>query len=85
LEGVPAGRRHLRVHDGHYTFMHPGEARLITPELLRATHLVGTAEELIEALRELDRQGLDELAFQLGTTAKYRFTEEFARRVMRKL
>jgi alkanesulfonate monooxygenase SsuD/methylene tetrahydromethanopterin reductase-like flavin-dependent oxidoreductase (luciferase family) len=85
LEGVPERERHLRVHDGHYTFMHPGEAQLITPELIRATHLVGTADELVEELRELARQGLDELAFQLGTTVKYRFTEEFARRVLRRL
>ena len=85
LEGVPARERHLRVHDGHYTFMHPGEERLITPELIRATHMVGTAEELVEQLRELARQGLDELAFQLGTKVKYRFTEEFARRVLRRL
>jgi alkanesulfonate monooxygenase SsuD/methylene tetrahydromethanopterin reductase-like flavin-dependent oxidoreductase (luciferase family) len=85
LGDVPPDRRHLRVHDGHYTFMHPGEERLITPELLRATHLVGTADELVETIRDLERQGLDELAFQLGTSVKYRFTEEFARRVLRRL
>ena len=85
LESVPPRERHLRVHDGHYTFMHPGEEKLITPELIRATHLVGTADELVEQLRELDRQGLDELAFQLGTKVKYRFTEEFARRVLHRL
>ena len=85
LEGVPARERHLRVHDGHYTFMHPGEERLITPELIRATHMVGTAEELVEQLRELARQGLDELGFQNCTRLKYRFTEEFARKVMAKL
>jgi hypothetical protein len=65
--------------------MHPGEERLITPELIRATHMVGTAEELVEQLRELARQGLDELGFQNCTRLKYRFTEEFARKVMAKL
>jgi alkanesulfonate monooxygenase SsuD/methylene tetrahydromethanopterin reductase-like flavin-dependent oxidoreductase (luciferase family) len=85
LADVPLARRHLRVHDGHYTFLHPGEERLVTPDLIRATHLVGTADELVERLRELAAAGLDELAFLLGTPARYRFAEEFARRVLRRL
>jgi alkanesulfonate monooxygenase SsuD/methylene tetrahydromethanopterin reductase-like flavin-dependent oxidoreductase (luciferase family) len=85
LAGIPESHRHLRVHDGHYTFMHPGEAELITPEVIRATHLVGTADELVEQLRELERAGLHELSFLLGTPDKERFIEEFALRVRDRL
>lgn len=62
--------------------MHPGEAELIDAELIRATCLVGTADELVERIRELERQGLQELMFATGVAAKWRFAEEFARRVM---
>ena len=82
LEEVPREHRHFRTHEFHYTRMHPGEAELIDADLIRATCLVGTAEELIEQIQELERQGLQELMFATGVDAKWRFAEEFSRRVM---
>src|SRR5207302_3457573 len=69
----------------HYTALHPGEAELIDAELIRATCLVGTAEELIEQMRELERQGLQELMFATGNDEKWRFAEAFSRQVMARL
>jgi len=57
-------------------------AELIDAELVRTTCLVGTAEELIERIRELERGGLRELMWAAGTDEKWRFSQEFARRVM---
>jgi len=79
---VPREHRHFRTHEGHYTYLHPGEAELIDAELVRATCLVGTAEELIERIRALERDGLRELMFATGVDEKWRFSQEFARRVM---
>jgi len=82
VEATPAAHRHFRTHEGHYTYLHPGEAELIDAELVRATCLVGEADELIERIRELERGGLRELMFATGVDEKWRFSQEFARRVM---
>ncbi len=82
---VPAAHWHFRTHEYHYTALHPGEAALIDAELIRATCMVGTAEELIEQIRELERQGLQELMFATGNDEKWRFAEAFSRQVMAKL
>jgi len=82
VEQTPPEHRHFRTHEFHYTYLHPGEAELIDADLIRATCLVGTADELIERIRELEREGLQELMFATGVDEKWRFAEEFARRVM---
>jgi alkanesulfonate monooxygenase SsuD/methylene tetrahydromethanopterin reductase-like flavin-dependent oxidoreductase (luciferase family) len=82
VEETPLAHRHFRTHEYHYTYLHPGEAELIDADLIRATCLVGTADELVEQIRELEQQGPQELMFATGTDAKWRFAEEFARRVM---
>jgi alkanesulfonate monooxygenase SsuD/methylene tetrahydromethanopterin reductase-like flavin-dependent oxidoreductase (luciferase family) len=82
VEATPPSHRHLRTHEFHYTFLHPGEAELIDADLIRATCLAGPAEALVEQIRELERQGLQELMFATGVDAKWRFAEDFARRVM---
>jgi len=74
--------RHFRTHERHYTYLHPGEAELIDAELIRATCLVEEADELIERIRELEGGGLLELMFATGVDEKWRFSEEFARRVV---
>jgi alkanesulfonate monooxygenase SsuD/methylene tetrahydromethanopterin reductase-like flavin-dependent oxidoreductase (luciferase family) len=82
VEATPPEHRHFRTHEFHYTRLHPGEAELIDADLVRATCLVGTADELIERIQELERQGLQELMFATGVDAKWRFAEDFSRRVM---
>jgi 5,10-methylenetetrahydromethanopterin reductase len=82
VEKTPPERRHFRTHEFHYTYLHPGEAELIDADLIRATCLVGTADEVVERIQELERQGLQELMFATGVDEKWRFAEEFARRVV---
>lgn len=82
---TPAEHWHFRTHEYHYTALHPGEAELIDAELIRATCLVGTADELIEQIRALERQGLQELMFATGNDEKWHFAEAFAQQVMARL
>jgi len=42
---------------------------------------VGEADALIERIRELERGGVRELMFATAVDKKWRFSEEFARRV----
>ena len=85
VERTPPEHRHFRTHELHYTALHPGEAELIDADLIRATCLVGVADELVEQIRELERQGLEELMFATGVDEKWRFAEEFSRQVMARL
>jgi alkanesulfonate monooxygenase SsuD/methylene tetrahydromethanopterin reductase-like flavin-dependent oxidoreductase (luciferase family) len=85
VEQTPPEHRHFRTHEFHYTALHPGEAELIDAQLIRDTCLVGTPDELIERIRELEVQGLQELIFAVGTGAKWRLAEDFARQVMARL
>src|SRR5207245_11675924 len=62
-----------------------GEAELIDASLIRATCLVGTADALVEQVRELERQGLQELVFAIGVDEKWRVAEAFARGVIARL
>jgi alkanesulfonate monooxygenase SsuD/methylene tetrahydromethanopterin reductase-like flavin-dependent oxidoreductase (luciferase family) len=85
VEQTPPAHRHFRTHEFHYTYLHPGEAELIDAGLIRATCLVGTADELVERVRELERQGLQELMFAIGVDEKWRVAEAFAREVIARL
>ncbi|HEX3177264.1 MAG TPA: LLM class flavin-dependent oxidoreductase [Methylomirabilota bacterium] len=85
VESTPPAHRHFRTHEFHYTRLHAGEAELIDAALIRATCLVGTAEELVEQIRELERQGLQELMFATGTGEKWHLAEALALRVLPRL
>jgi alkanesulfonate monooxygenase SsuD/methylene tetrahydromethanopterin reductase-like flavin-dependent oxidoreductase (luciferase family) len=85
VEQTPPEHRHFRTHEFHYTALHPGEAALIDEQLIRDTCLVGTADELVERVRALEADGLQELIFATGNDAKWRLAEDFARQVMARL
>lgn len=61
VEATPEDRRHLRVHAGHNCWVIPEEEQFVTPELIDATCLVGTRDQLIERLEGLDDAGLDQV------------------------
>jgi hypothetical protein len=61
LAGFP-GERHSHTHRGHLSHLQPGEEKVLTDEIVRMTTLTGSAEEIADRLRELDRAGLDNLS-----------------------
>jgi 5,10-methylenetetrahydromethanopterin reductase len=61
VEAEPLERRHLCVHQGHNCWVVPDEERFVTPDLIAASCLVGTPDELVERVRALDDAGLDQL------------------------
>ncbi|MGE0622067.1 MAG: LLM class flavin-dependent oxidoreductase [Pseudomonadales bacterium] len=60
----PADAKYLSNHRGHLMFVRPEETHL-TPELVKATTLSGTREELVERLRALAAAGYDQVTVQL--------------------
>ncbi len=81
LDEVPAERLHLRIHEGHNCWVIPEEERFVTAELLDATCLIGTAEQLATRLAELDDAGLDQVVLLPPLEAKERVLRSVAEHV----
>lgn len=74
-----------KLHESHYSFLDPEEARFITPELIKAFCIAGQPEEIIEQLHTLEAQGLNAISFIAPEEQVYRVYEDFAREVIAKL
>jgi len=85
LNAAPPEVRHQRLHNSHYSFVDPEEARFITPDLIKATCLTGTPEEVVEKLQTLEQQGLNQIMLYPPLNRQYRVIEDFAERVMARL
>jgi 5,10-methylenetetrahydromethanopterin reductase len=85
LDEAPPDVRHQRLHGSHYSFLDPDEARFLTPQLIQGSCLAGTPEELVEQVRELERQGLRAIMLYPPLNRQYRVVEDFAERVMARL
>lgn len=85
VEEIPEERRHLYQHASHYNYMRDDEMRFLSEELIRANCIIGTADEVIERIRELERQGASHIFFMPSLASQYRVVEDFSRKVMRKL
>ena len=85
LEASPERSRHARIHAGHCTFVHPDEAQFVTPELLRASCLVGTPGEIFEQIERAEGAGLKEIILLPGFSRRYRAIEDFATKILAKL
>ena len=85
LNEAPPEVRHQRLHNSHYSFVDPEEARFITPDLIKATCLTGTPEELVEQVQSLAQQGLNHIMLYPPLNRQYRVIEDFAERVMARL
>lgn len=77
--------RHLKLHESHYSYLDPEEARFITPEIIRNFCIAGQPEEIVEQLHGLEAQGLDGIVFSLPTDVMFRTAEDFARNVIDKM
>ena len=61
IESYPAARRHQRIHGGHNCWVLPEEEQFLTPDVLQASALIGTRNELVEQLSVLGAAGLDQV------------------------
>jgi alkanesulfonate monooxygenase SsuD/methylene tetrahydromethanopterin reductase-like flavin-dependent oxidoreductase (luciferase family) len=85
VEETPESHRHMRIHAGHCTYLLPEEAKFVTPELIKSTCLVGTPEEIIEQIRQLEVAGLKQIMILPSLETQYGGIEAFARQVMARL
>ena len=85
LEERDGARQHQEMHKSHYSYLDPKEARFITPEMIRTFSVAGQPEEIVEQLREYERQGLDGINFIPTLDQQYRLIEDFARKVISRI
>ena len=60
---VPRDRIHQETHRGHLSHLLEGEHLVLTEEIMRATMLVGTAQEIADVLTRLGALGLRNVSF----------------------
>jgi alkanesulfonate monooxygenase SsuD/methylene tetrahydromethanopterin reductase-like flavin-dependent oxidoreductase (luciferase family) len=82
--GSPA-ERYLELHVGHCMFVPEREKRFVTPETIRATTLVGPREELIDRLRELERNGMTQVFLNPPIDGFADYVEEVSREIIERM
>ena len=80
-----AARQHQELHKSHYSYLDPEEARFVTPETIRTFCIAGQPEEIVEQLKELERQGLSGINFLPPLDQKFRMVEDLARKVIARM
>ena len=61
LDSYPSEIRHQKLHGSHYSHLDPDEAHFLTEELIRGSCIIGTPEELVEKLAQLEAEGLNQV------------------------
>lgn len=61
VDAADPERRHQRVHQGHNCWVVPDEEQFVTAELIEASCMVGTADDLVTRLHELGAAGLSQV------------------------
>ena len=85
VERTPEHLRHIRIHEGHCTFMNPDERKLLSESLVRSTCIVGRPEECREQLHELHRAGVDQVVVLPAMGHQDAYAERLAKEVMAKM
>jgi hypothetical protein len=82
LTGYPEERLHQRIHAGHNCWVLPEEERFLTPEVLAASSMIGTADELIERLRKLAGEGLNQVMILPNFDTRFDVIESVGRDIL---
>ncbi len=65
-QDVPPDKRFLALHEKHTSHLTPSHRRFITPELIEAHNIVGSADEIAERLGQCEAVGLREISLLWG-------------------
>ena len=80
-----AERAHMKLHQSHYSYLDPEEARFITPDIIKAFTIAGQPDEMVEQLKSLEKQGLDAVNFIAPLEQQYRLVEDFAYNIISRM
>ncbi len=82
LDSYPEERRHQRIHAGHNCWVIPEEERFVTKETIEASCLVGTQDNILHKLHELEKSGLDQVMILPPFDPRYAVIERVARDII---
>ena len=82
IESYPADRRHQRIHGGHNCWVLPEEEKFLTPDVLQASSMIGTRDELIERLSVLAPAGLDQVMILPNFDTRFDVLERVAKDII---
>ncbi len=82
IESYPAERRHQRIHAGHNCYVIPEEERFLTKEVLLASAMIGTRDQLIDQLQALEQAGLNQVMVLPNFDTRFASIERLAKDVM---
>ena len=82
IESYPADRRHQRIHGGHNCWVLHEEERFLTPEVLQATAMIGTRDDLLERLQALADAGLHQVMILPNFDTRFAVLERVAKDVL---
>jgi len=85
LDRIDPAVVHQRIHEGHCCWVVEEEERFVTEELIEATCMVGTADDLAGRLDELAEAGLTQVMLLPPLAAKEEILRSVATEVMPKL
>ncbi len=79
---LPEEKRFRQIHEGHCTFLQPGEEKFVTPAGIRASSIVGTPEEIVHQLREMERNDVGGISILVAADTQRKVYRDFAELVM---
>ncbi|MCY3885388.1 MAG: LLM class flavin-dependent oxidoreductase [Gammaproteobacteria bacterium] len=82
IESYPEERRHQRIHAGHNCWVLPEEEKFLTPDVLRASSLIGTRDEIIDQLGQLHEAGLNQVMVLPNFDTRYSSIERLAKDIV---
>ena len=82
IESYPAERRHQRIHGGHNCWVLEEEEQFLTPEVLQATSMIGTRDQLVDRLLALADAGLHQVMILPNFDTRFDVLERVAKDVL---
>jgi alkanesulfonate monooxygenase SsuD/methylene tetrahydromethanopterin reductase-like flavin-dependent oxidoreductase (luciferase family) len=81
----PAAERQKMMHQSHNAYVAPDERRFVKPEVIKRFCIVGQPAEVLEQVRELERQGVRQLMCNFPLERGYQMVRDYAKNIIEKL
>jgi alkanesulfonate monooxygenase SsuD/methylene tetrahydromethanopterin reductase-like flavin-dependent oxidoreductase (luciferase family) len=82
LESYPEQRRHQRIHAGHNCWVVEEEEKFLTANVLQASSMIGTQDQLIERLQTLSEAGLNQVMILPNFDTRFDVIERVAKDII---
>jgi alkanesulfonate monooxygenase SsuD/methylene tetrahydromethanopterin reductase-like flavin-dependent oxidoreductase (luciferase family) len=79
---LPENARFRQIHDGHAIYLVPEERRFVTPEAVSAICMVGSAEDIIDQIRDVEKTGIKEVNIMPAADFAREAFADFSKMVM---